>query len=303
MRTAFFGTPPAAVPALAALATVADIRLVVTRRDRPRGRSRRPQASAVKQAAGDWGLPVAQPQRAGDLADRLRDLDLDVAVVVAYGQLLPGAVLAAPRRGFINVHFSLLPRWRGAAPVQRAILAGDEVTGVTLMQLDEGLDTGPVLVSEETPIGPAERAGELTARLAGLGARLLADYLQAFAYGHLVSVSQDDGAATLAAKVQTEEARLGREMAAEEVVRRVRAFHPRPGAWLELEDGRLKVLRAAPAEDTRLRPGWIEASGGAAVLTGGAGSVELLEVQPAGKDPMPGAAWMNGRRGEPAEVR
>ncbi len=302
MRAAFFGTPPAAVPALAALAAVADVALVVTRPDKARGRSRRPIPPAVKEAAADWGFPVAQPRRAGDVTDRLTALDVDVAVVVAYGQLLPPGLLAVPAHGFVNVHFSVLPRWRGAAPVARAILAGDRITGVSLMVLDEGLDTGPVLVSEETPIGAEETAGALTARLAALGAALLGDYLGAYVAGNLVAVPQDGSSATVASKLEGAEAQLDRSMDGPEVLRRVRAFHPRPGAWVETDAGRIKVLRARPTSDAGLRPGHIEATGGVAVLTTGAGSVELVEVQPAGKPPMAGRDWMNGRRNEPAEV-
>ncbi len=298
MRAAFFGTPPAAVPSLAALAAVADVRLVVTRPDRPRGRSGRAAPSAVKVAAVDWGFPVAQPRRARELAE----LDVDVAVVVAYGQILPGALLAQPPHGFVNVHFSVLPRWRGAAPVARAILAGDEATGVSLMVLDEGMDTGPVLATEETPICDSETAGEVTARLAALGAALLGDYLPAYVRGDLAAEPQDGAAATLAPKLEPAEAEISRQHGAAEVLRRVRAFHPRPGAWAQVEGERIKVLAAAPTQSAGLRPGRIELKGGEAVLTTGDGSVALVTVQPAGKAPMPGAAWMNGRRGEPAEL-
>ncbi len=298
MRAAFFGTPPAAVPSLAALATVADVALVVTRPDTPKGRSGRAAPSPVKVAAADWGFPLAQPRRAAELTD----LDVDVAVVVAYGQLLPAAVLELPRRGFVNVHFSLLPRWRGAAPVARAILAGDRVTGVSLMVLDEGMDTGPVLATEETPIGDGEPAGALTARLAGRGAALLADYLPAWVRGDLAPEPQDDAAATLAPKLHVDGARLDRTLGATEVLRRVRAFHPRPGTWAVVEGERLKILAAAPTRNAGLRPGRIEPKGGEAVLTTGDGAVSLVTVQPAGKGPMSGRAWMNGRRGEPAEL-
>ncbi len=298
MRAAFFGTPPAAVPSLAALATVAEVALVVTRPDKPRGRSGRAAPSAVKAAAADWGFPVAQPRRAGELTG----LDVDVAVVVAYGQLLPASVLAQPPHGFVNVHFSVLPRWRGAAPVARAILAGDEVTGISLMLLDEGMDSGPLLATEETPIGATETAGALTARLAGRGAAVLADYLPAYVRGDITAEPQDDASATLAPKLDVTEAEIGRQHGAAQVLRHVRAFHPRPGAWVMIEGERLKLLAAAPTQNAGLRPGRIELKGAEAVLTTGDGSVALVTVQPAGKAPMPGAAWMNGRRGEPAEL-
>ncbi len=298
MRAAFFGTPPAAVPSLAALAAVADVELVVTRPDKPRGRSGRAAPSAVKLAAADWGFPVVQPRRAREITG----LDVDVAVVVAYGQILPATLLEQPARGFVNVHFSVLPRWRGAAPVARAILAGDELTGVSLMVLDEGMDTGPVLATEQTAIGEGETAGALTARLAALGAALLGDYLAAYVRGDLVAEPQDEAAAMPAPKLEPAEAEIGRHHGAAQVLRRVRAFHPRPGAWAVVDGERLKILEAAPTLNAGLRPGRIEQKGGEAVLTTGDGSVALVTVQPAGKAPMSGAAWMNGRRGEPAEL-
>ncbi|MBU1226265.1 MAG: methionyl-tRNA formyltransferase, partial [Actinobacteria bacterium] len=172
MRAVFYGTPAEAVPVLAALLDVAEVALVVTQPDRPRGRSRRLEPPPVKVAAEGWGLPVAQPERASADPDAIRAFAPDVAVVAAYGQLLKPALLEVPVRGFVNVHYSLLPRWRGASPVVRAILAGDETTGVSIMQIDEGLDTGPVFAAEQTPILPGETGGGLTARLADLGARL-----------------------------------------------------------------------------------------------------------------------------------
>ena len=299
MRAAFFGTPPAAVPALATLATVADVALVVTRPDRPRGRSGRPMPSAVKEAALDFGLDVAQPRRASDIAADLAALDLEVAVVVAYGQLLRPDVLAATEHGFVNVHFSLLPRWRGAAPMARAILAGDEVTGVSLMVLDEGLDTGPVFATVETAIGADEDAGRLTARLAALGAGLLGTELVAYVAGDRAPVAQDDAGATVAAKVTPEEARLSPGGEAAAFVRAVRAFHPRPGAWAVVDGDRLGVAAARDASGDDVADGAVELRQGRVLAGCADGAVELLTVQPAGKSAMAAAAWMNGRRGEP----
>jgi methionyl-tRNA formyltransferase len=237
-----------------------------------------------------------------EIAARVHDLGLDVAVVVAYGHLLPPSLLVATRRGFVNVHFSLLPRWRGAAPVQRAILAGDAATGVSLMALEEGLDTGPVFASEATAIGPAERAGALAARLAASGGRLLVDHLAGYVAGDLPAEPQDDAAATAAAKVKPGEARLTAGLTALDVDRRVRAFHPRPGAWAEVDGGRLGILEAAAAPGDTPAPGRIEVHSGAVLLGCSDGPIELLRVRPAGKAPMTAAAWMNGRRGEPARL-
>ena len=172
MRAVFYGTPAVAIPSLRALAGIADVLLVTTRPDKPRGRSGRLQPPPVKEEALAMGLPVAQPVRAVHGLEQLAALEPDVAVVVAYGQILPADLLAVPRRGFLNVHFSLLPRWRGGSPVVRAILAGDELAGVTLMVLDAGMDTGPVLAVRPTRVGLEESAGELAGRLAAVGAAI-----------------------------------------------------------------------------------------------------------------------------------
>ena len=206
MRAVFYGTPVEAVPSLQALVNLAEVPLVVTRPDRPRGRSGTPQPPPVKEAARALGLEVSQPERAGRDVERMRTLAPDVAVVVAYGQILPPDLLAVPRHGFVNVHFSLLPRWRGASPVVRAILAGDGVTGVTLMQLDAGMDTGPVLAVTPTRVGDDETAGELTGRLAVVGAALLAEHLPAWVVGEITPRPQPEAGATAAARVRVEEA-------------------------------------------------------------------------------------------------
>ena len=275
--------------------------LVTTRPDRPRGRSGRPQAPPVKEAALALGLPVAQPERAAHDLERLRSLAPEVAVVVAYGQLLPPAVLAVPAAGFLNVHFSLLPRWRGASPVVRTLLAGDPVTGVTLILLDEGMDTGPVVAVEPTLVRPGETAGELTGRLAGLGAEMLARHLPAHLAGAITPRPQPAEGATAAARVRVEEAFVDPTLhRGEAVLRAVRAFDPKPGAWTELDGARVKLWRARPAAGPGPEPG-VAAVVGEAVLLGAAdGPVELLEVQPAGRGRMGAAAWMRGRRGRVA---
>ena len=296
MNTAFFGTPEAAVASLGVLNSISDIKLVVTRIDRPRGRSGEPLPPPVKVAATELGLRVVQPDRAGEMSDQLEGID--VAVLVAYGQLISPELLAVPNLGFVNVHFSLLPRWRGAAPVERAILAGDDETGVTLMVMDEGLDTGPVLETARTPIGHSESAGELTDRLARLGADLLGGRLPDFVAGDL-EASPQDGVPTEAPKIDPSEARIDPTDPADDLARQVRAFNPRPGAWGEVEGDRFKVLTVRAAEG-ELGAGRIEEVDGVAMLGTGTHPLELVEVQPAGKAAMEGAAWMNGRRGEPS---
>lgn len=299
-RAVFYGTPAEAVPVLAALAEVADVALVVTQPDRPQGRSRRPVPPPVKVAAEAWGLPVSQPRRASDDLGTVREAGPDVAVVAAYGQLLRPALLAVPPAGFVNVHFSLLPRWRGASPVVRAILAGDRQTGVSIMQIDEGLDTGAVFAAAPAPIRPGETAGALTARLAALGARLLADTLPGVLDGSVAAVPQDDGAATAAAKVRNEEAFVDPvHHSAAAVLRAVRAFNPKPGAWAMVEGARCKVWEAAPSDEAA-EPGTAEVRDGSVILGTRDGAVALVRVQPEGRAAMSAADWMRGRRGAPA---
>ncbi len=265
------------------------VTLVVTQPDRRRGRGSDLEPSPVKREALTLGLPVVTPARAREITEQVRALDADVGVVVAFGQLLPVELLAATRHGFLNLHFSLLPRWRGAAPVERAILAGDRETGVCLMQLEEGLDTGPVYASCHTAIGDDETAGELRARLVDLGTALLVDGLPTI--GSAVPTPQS-GDATYADKLTVEEFLLDARHPAAELVRVVRAGNPRPGAWTRVGGRRLKVLRAhavpgdAPvgAIDDQARVGT---------------SAELLsldEVQPEGRATMTGRAWRAGLR-------
>jgi len=297
----FYGTPAEAVPVLAALLEVADVALVVTQPDRAKGRSKRAQPSAVKVAAEAWGLPVFQPQRASAEPGVIRSLAPDVAVVAAYGQLLKPALLEVPIRGFVNVHYSLLPRWRGASPVVRAILAGDDTTGVSIMQIDEGLDTGPVFSTVETAIRPAETGGALTARLASLGARLLVETLPGIVDGSLAARAQDEAAATAASKVRTGEAFIDpSHHSTDAVLRAVRAFAPRPGAWGMVEGERFKVRSAGATDLTGPDPGMAAAFDDVVVLGTRDGAVALQIVQPSGKGPMSAVDWMRGRRGDPA---
>jgi methionyl-tRNA formyltransferase len=246
LRLAFMGTPDFAVPSLAALRAAGhDIAAVYSQPPRPAGRGHRTQPSPVQQAAEAAGLPVRTPGRfdAAAIAE-LAALGLDVAVVAAYGLILPKPVLAAPRLGCINVHASLLPRWRGAAPIQRAILAGDNETGITIMQMEEGLDTGPILLAEAVPIGLATRAQQLHDRLAELGARLVVRALDGVAQGRIAPRPQPTEGVTYAKKLRREEGALDWLRPAPELERAVRAFDPWPGAWFERGRERVRVLAA-----------------------------------------------------------
>ncbi len=301
MRGAFLGTPAAAIASLAAAADIIDVEVVITRPDAARGRSARPVAPPVKTAALEWGIPVVQPNSADELLAAFQNRDLDVGVVVAYGRILRPAVLQATRLGFVNVHFSLLPRWRGAAPVERAILAGDESTGVSLMQLDEDLDTGPVISAIETPIGPDETGGSLTARLSYLGAEMIDEVLPGYLEGDRQPAPQMEGGASVAARLTVEEGELTAADEAAMVLRMVRAFQPRPGAWFMAAGERYKILRAAETVDSTPR-GEIHLSSGAVSLGLADEAIELLEIQPPGGRPLAARAWMNGRRGEPLHL-
>jgi methionyl-tRNA formyltransferase len=302
MRAGFLGTPAAAVPALAALLDVADVPVVITRPDAPRGRSGKPAPPPVRLAAGEWGLSVVQPKSSGELLAALEQAELDVGVVVAYGRILTAAMLATTRVGFVNIHFSLLPRWRGAAPVERALLAGDEMGGISFMHLDEGLDTGPIISVVETPIEEDETAGTLTARLSHLGATVLADALPEFMNGALSPAPQLEAGVTHATPLTTAEARLDPHRPAAELDRRVRAFNPRPGAWFVADEVRYKVHRASVMETTDLRIGEVAAIDGRVLLGTTEGALVIDIIQSPGRRPMEALAWMRGRRGESLTV-
>ncbi len=314
MRIAFLGTPEAAVPALEALVAAADIDVaaVVCNPDRPRGRRGTPQPPPVKVAAEAHGLPVWQPAKPREVLDELRALDLDACAVVAYGALLPEDVLAAGGRGFVNLHFSLLPRWRGAAPVQHALRAGDEVTGVTTFVLDRGMDTGPVLRRVEVAIEPREHAGVLLERLARLGAPVLVESLRALHAGE-APVAQHEEGATLAPKITPEDVAIDLSRSATEVDRLVRSADPAPGAHTTFRGARLKVFDAPPLDragaalvlgafDGDTPPGTVVAvDRDGVVVACGEGAVRLTEVQPAGKPRMAAGDFANGARIEVGE--
>lgn len=290
----FLGTPQEAVPSLMALVALMDIELVVTRPDRGRGRSRKIQSPPVKTAADDLGLPVVQPASKAELAHALVGKSLSVGVVVAFGMILRQEVLEIPNAGFVNVHFSLLPRWRGAAPVERAIMAGDTQTGVTLMSVDEGLDTGPILAQRRTSIAATETGGELRSRLSELGADLLGESLEDWVDGRLAAEAQPDTGVTYASRLEPADRLLGPHLTVEQFVNHTRALAPDPGARLNLGAGHAKVLAARPLS-LRVPPGEWRDVNGAPTLGVADGTVEIVTIQPAGKRPMEGAAWLRGR--------
>ena len=275
MRIVYLGTPADAVPPLHALVEAGhDVAFVVTQPDRRRSRGAGADPTPVKRAALDLGLTVLTPAKAREVVVDVTASDAEFGVVVAFGQLLPGALLDAIPNGFVNMHFSLLPRWRGAAPVERAILAGDTETGVSLMQIEAGLDTGPVYASTRVPIGVAETAGELHARLVEAGTGLLMSELPNLAGTTPVPQS---GEPTYADKLTVEEFELDLRKPAVELARIVRAGNPRPGAWFRLGNRRVKVWRAHEEPD---------------------GTLALDEVQPEGKQAMDASAWRAGLRSD-----
>jgi methionyl-tRNA formyltransferase len=290
VRLVFLGTPADATPALQALHREGhEIALVVTQPDKRRGRGSATQPSPVRRAAEELGLRVITPAKGRDAIDDVRATGAELGVVVAFGQLLPPAMLEALPLGFVNVHFSLLPRWRGAAPVERAMLAGDAETGVCIMELEEGLDTGPVYACESTPIGDHETAGELHTRLVEIGTRLLVETVPQV--GHRQPTPQD-GEPTYAEKLTVDEFRLDPGESATRLARVVRAGNPRPGAWMVIDGHRAKVLRANAHSGTAER-GVITRAG---ELGTADGVLVLEQVQPEGKRPMRASDWLNGLR-------
>ncbi len=300
LRVAFFGTPAFAVPTLTEIVGQGHtIAAVYTQPPRAAGRGMAERRSPVHEAAERFALPVLTPAslKPAEEGSRFAELAVDVGVVVAYGQILPPAFLDAPEHGCLNLHASLLPRWRGAAPIARAIMAGDAETGVMVMQMDPGLDTGPVAMSERVAIGPDVTAGEMTERLAALGGDLMARALAALSRGGLTFAAQAETGATYARKLDKNETRIDWSRPASDVHNHIRGLSPEPGAWCEVDLGkgpeRLKVLRSAPD--------LVEASGAPGTVLDdqltiacGDGAVRLLSVQRAGKGPLDAATFLRG---------
>jgi len=300
-RIVFMGTPEFALPTLERLATHYPLVGVVTQPDRPAGRGRRLVASPVKEFALAEGIPVFQPERLRRLeaVEHMRAWAPDLIVVAAYGQILRPSILEIPRLGALNVHASLLPRWRGAAPVQAALLAGDTLTGVTIMKLDEGMDTGPIVAKREVPIMPEETAGELEARLAEIGAQLLLEVLPDYFAGLVQPRPQPQEGVTMAPRIPTEAAGIDWTCSAATLERHVRAFAPTPGAFTMWNGARLKVLQgeavAYDGADT-MPPGTVFSGDKFPAVVTGEGAFVLLQVQMAGKRPMSGDAFVRGRK-------
>jgi methionyl-tRNA formyltransferase len=294
MRLVFAGTPAVAVPSLTALASGHDIAAVITREDAPLGRKRVLTPSPVAAAAEERGLPVIRANRLREeVTEQVRELAPDLGVIVAYGGLVREPLLSLPRLGWINLHFSLLPRWRGAAPVQHAVIAGDRETGAAVFQLVPELDAGDVFAELRRPIGPDETAGELLEALAADGAALLADTVDRLEAGTAVATPQT-GEPTLAPKLTIDDGRLDFTRAADEVYARLRGVTPEPGAHALLHGERFKILRAARTSGEALPPGSVEARGRSIVVGTGTEPLELLIVQPTGKRAMPAADWWRG---------
>ena len=299
MRIIFMGSPGFAVPSLDVLQRKHQIVSVVTQPDRPAGRGRAPTPSAVKERSLVLGLPVLQPNslKNREVQDQLSQLKPDLTVVAAFGQILPQAVLEIPRFGSINVHASLLPRWRGAAPIQAAILAGDRETGVTIMQMDAGLDTGPILATDATTIRSAETGGELSKRLAQIGAELLNTTLMSISRGEATPIAQDDRGATYAPMIKKADGLLDFSQPAVYLTRQVRAYEPWPSSFFFWKDTRIVVRSAHTIEPTKLKPGKAGVLDGLPAIGCSEGALVLDVLQPAGKRAMQGDEFLRGASG------
>lgn len=297
LRIVFMGTPDFAVPALRALHEVGhDIAAVYCQPPKPAGRGQTVQKTPVHLAAEALGIAVQTPKTLRDpvVQDALASLAPDVIVVAAYGLILPQAVLDIPKHGCLNIHGSLLPRWRGAAPIHRALLAGDRETGITIMQMDAGLDTGAMLMKESLPITAETIAQSLHDAMADLGAKMIARALQDVAAGTLKPTPQPEEGATYAAKLTRDEGRIDWSKPATELERQIRAFHPWPGSFFLLGEEKIKVLKAAVVMDHSGAAG--ELLDDQMTIACGAGALRLLQVQRAGKNATDGAAALRGMR-------
>ena len=299
IRVVFMGTPGFALPTLAMLADRYDVVGVFTQRDKPAGRGQEIAVSPVKEFAQARGLPVYQPAtlRRPEPVAELRALRPDLIVVAAFGLILPQEVLDIPQHGCLNVHASLLPRWRGAAPVAAAILAGDAKTGCTIMRMEAGIDTGPILAQKAIPIAPDDTTASLTLRLARLGAELLSATLPRWLAGEITPQPQDEACATYAPMVRKEDGRLDWTRPADHLARQVRAYQPWPGAYTTWKGQLLKVLRAHALNDASAEIGRVMAWGNEAAVGTGEGMLVLDEVQLAGRRPAAMADFLRGARG------
>ena len=300
MRIAFMGTPEFAVPTLVAVLEAGhEVAAVYTQPSRPAGRGMRERLSPVHRQAMDAGLPVFAPVSLKQISEQhaFDALHVDVAVVVAYGLLLPRPILEMPRHGCFNLHASALPRWRGAAPIQRTIMAGDAETAAAIMRMDAGLDTGPVCLQRRVGIGPDMTAGELAGLLAARGAGLMLEVLTALHAGRLVCWPQSAEGVTYASKIDKGEARIDFTRPAQDVHNQVRGLSPAPGAWLEMQTARqgerIKVLRARLADATGT-PGMVIGLTEGILVACARGAIQILEVQRPGKRPMPTDAFLRG---------
>lgn len=302
MKLVFCGTPQFAVPSLENLVQAGfDVRLVVTQPDRPQGRGMELAAPPVKQSALNLRLPVIQPEKIKkneEFQKQLGDLQPEAIIVVGYGRIIPPWMLQLPRLGNINVHGSLLPKYRGAAPIQWAIASGETVTGVSTMRLDEGLDTGDVLLQREIPIQPEDTAITLAPGLAALGADLLVETLRGLEQGRIAAVPQDHSRATLAPLLQKDDGLVVFSRTAEEIYNRLRGFQSWPGAYTQFRGKNLKIVWAKPVlEPVSVAAGALAIRGDRLLVASGAGTVlELLQVQPEGKKAITAREFINGYR-------
>jgi methionyl-tRNA formyltransferase len=300
LKLGFAGTPDFAVPALQSLAAQHRICAVFTQPDRPAGRRLALHVSAVKRRALELGLKVHQPAtfKTPEALAMLEAAEVDALIVVAYGLILPIAALAIPKWGCINIHASLLPRWRGAAPIQRALLAGDTMSGVTIMRMEAGLDTGPMMNSRATHIAPRDTAKTLQDRLAMMGAELIGESLQALSAGHSREVAQSASGVTYAAKIGKAEARIVWQQSAEQIDRQVRAFNPWPVAETRYNGEQLRVWEAEPvAASNAAPPGTVQSAAPEGIdVVCGSGVLRILKLQLAGRKPLAAAEFLRGQR-------
>jgi methionyl-tRNA formyltransferase len=305
----FLGTPDFAVPSLQALMREHEVCAVFTQPDRPSGRGQKLQAPPIKQVAEAAGLRVHQPEKVRNPENRplFEAYHPDCIVVVAYGQILPGWLLQIPKLGCVNVHGSLLPKYRGAAPIQWSIIRGDRVTGITTMRMDENLDTGPMLLKKEVEIPPEMSAGQLAEELAQIGAALLMQTLEGLENGAIPATPQDDTQATLAPRISKENACIQWDSDPETIHNLIRGLNPWPLAWTDWRETRVQILRSSPPDESRVQghpPGtfWGTSGAGMKVVCGEGRVLEILEVLPAGKKKISGREYASGSRLKPGDL-